>query len=220
METIAFWAPWVAMALHIAAPFYLIGRAPNTWVTIGVVTYVLTWFISNQWQIALWLPAYGVIAQEDAYGLALRLKTNAEQTRQVLYLGLFFTVSVLGARQIPYPKVNVKLITYKGFPVPVLRGSLTHLHLPSFDLQAKLVWLILLIAEAFAELEYIQCKMLIDPIGRQDLMLSQIWGLEVSRYACGRALGTISPFVAPTITLFWLSRVIMARRGNAGESRS
>ncbi len=108
------------------------------------------------------------------------------------------------------------LLMYCG----IVFAALTIKSLPTADLQAKLVWLILLLAEAFQVLEYVQCKMLVDPFGEGDLVLSQIWGLEVSRYACGRVLGTISPWIAPIITSVWLLRVIMARRGNAGESRS
>ena len=81
------------------------------------------------------------------------------------------------------------------------------------DLQGKLVWLVLLIAESFAALEYAECKMLTDPFGSGDLLLSQVWGIEVSRYACGRAFGTITPYMAPIITsayLIWIN--IKARK--------
>ena len=108
------------------------------------------------------------------------------------------------------------LLMYCG----IVFAALTLLRLPPPDLQAKLVWLILLMAEVFQVLEYVQCKMLTDPFGEGDLVLSQIWGVEVSRYACGRVLGTISPWIAPIITSAWMLRVIMARRGNARERRS
>lgn len=98
-------------------------------------------------------------------------------------------------------------------------AMLTIKALPRPDLQAKLVWLILLLAEAFQALEYVQCKMLTDPFGEGDLVLSQVWGIEVSRYACGRALGTISPYIAPIITSLFLLRVLLARRGNARQGQ-
>ncbi len=97
--------------------------------------------------------------------------------------------------------------------------ALTIKALPRPDLQAKLVWLILLLAEAFQVLEYVQCKMLTDPFGKGDLVLSQVWGIEVSRYACGRALGTISPYIAPIITSLFLLRVLLARGGDARQSQ-
>lgn len=220
MEILAFWAPWVALAIHLALPFHLTGRSPNAWVWIGVLTYVGTWFISNLWQIAFWLPVYGVIEQSDAYGLALRLKTFSEQIRQVFYFGLFFAFYVMGARQLPSVKVPVIYFTHWGFSSINSRVLLTFPPLPKPDLQAKLVWLILLVAETFAIAEYVHCKMLMDPIGKKDLMLSEVWGIEVSRYACGRVIGTLSPSIAPIITGLWMFRVIMARRGNGRIPRS
>lgn len=102
----------------------------------------------------------------------------------------------------------------------IVFAALTIKSLPRADLQAKLVWLILLMAEGFQVLEYVQCKMLIDPFGQNDMVLRDVWGIEVSRYACGRALATISPWVAPTITTLWILWVIRARGGNAGVKRS
>lgn len=102
----------------------------------------------------------------------------------------------------------------------ILFCALTIDRLPKADLQAKLVWLILLMAEGFQVLEYVQCKMLTDPFGSGDLVLSHIWGIEVSRYACGRALSTISPWIAPITTTVFLLWVLMARRIDAGTSRS
>ncbi len=90
--------------------------------------------------------------------------------------------------------------------------------LPRADLQAKLVWLILLLAEGFAVLEYMGCKMLTDPFGSQDLLLSQVWGIETSRFACGRALSTLSPWIAPIITTGFMLWILMARRHDR-ESR-
>ncbi len=95
------------------------------------------------------------------------------------------------------------LLTIKGLPRP--------------DLQAKLVWTILLVAEGFAVLEYLGCKVVVDPFGSGDLLLSQIWGIEVSRYACGRALGTISPYIAPIITTLYLLGLQWARRGHVRQ---
>ena len=75
------------------------------------------------------------------------------------------------------------------------------------DWQAKSVWLVVLIAETFPVLEYAECKMVTDPFGSGDLLLSQVWGIEVSRYACGRAFGSITPYMAPIVTslyILWL----------------
>ena len=72
------------------------------------------------------------------------------------------------------------------------------------DTQAKLVWLVLLIAEGWAVVEYAECKLFVDPFGNGDLLLSQIWGFEVSRFACGRRFGPVGPYIAPVITSLYL----------------
>lgn len=72
------------------------------------------------------------------------------------------------------------------------------------DMQAKLVWLVLLIAEGWAVAEYLECKVFVDPLGGEDLLLSKIWGFEVSRFACGRRFGPVAPYIAPAITSLYL----------------
>lgn len=72
------------------------------------------------------------------------------------------------------------------------------------DTQAKLVWLVLLIAEGWAVVEYAECKLFVDPFGDGDLLLSRIWGIEVSRFACGRRFGPAAPYIAPVITSLYL----------------
>lgn len=89
------------------------------------------------------------------------------------------------------------------------------------DLQAKLVWLVLFIAEAFAILEYAECKMLTDPFGSGDLLLSEVWGIEVSRFACGRTFGAIAPYVAPIVTsvyVIWINtKAWRQRKSESGD---
>lgn len=72
------------------------------------------------------------------------------------------------------------------------------------DHQSKLVWLVVLIAEGFAVLEYAECKVLVDPFGSGDKLLSEIWGVETSRFACGRVFGEWTAFAAPIITSIYL----------------
>ena len=72
------------------------------------------------------------------------------------------------------------------------------------DLQARLIWLVLLIAEGVAIAEYVECKLFVDPFGSGDLMLSQVWGIEVSRFACGRHLGPVAPYIAPAVCSLYL----------------
>jgi len=72
------------------------------------------------------------------------------------------------------------------------------------DTQAKLVWLVLLIAEGWSVVEYLECKLFTDPFGAKDYLLSHIWGVEVSRFACGRRFGPIAPYIAPVITSLYM----------------
>jgi len=159
-------------------------QTPNPWAVFFSLLFVVSYFISNLWQISPWF-----FENPEAYGFALRLKTLAEQIRQVIYLGLVFLL-------------------------------LTKSSLPSPDLHAKLVLLILLMAEGFAILEYAQCKVLVDPIGKQDLVLSQEWGITKSKYACGR-ISALSPYIAPVITSIWLLVIWMWRsiRGHDRQDR-
>lgn len=81
---------------------------------------------------------------------------------------------------------------------------LTSRRLIVIDTQAKLVWLVVLIAEGWAIVEYLECKVFVDPLGSGDLLLSQIWGIDVSRFACGRRFGPVAPYIAPAITSLYL----------------
>lgn len=185
MDTIAFYAQWVTLALILAVPFAIWGQRPSFWAAAGVCAYVVSYFIANSFHIAYW-----ILEPSEAYGFALRIYTVHGMLLALLYTAIVFCL-------------------------------LTIERLPRADLQGKLIWLILLMAEGFAVLEYVQCKMLTDPFGTGDLLLAEVWGIEVSRYACGRALGTISPFIAPIITtLFVLWVILIARRVNARISRS
>lgn len=185
MDTVAFYAQWVTLALILAVPFAVSGHKPNFWAAAGVCMYVVSYFIANSFHIAYW-----ILEPPEAYGFALRIYTAHGMLLAVMYTAIVFC-------------------------------ALTIERLPRADLQAKLVWLILLLAEGFAVLEYMGCKMLTDPFGSQDLLLSQVWGIETSRFACGRALSALSPFIAPIITtLFVLWVILTARRVNARISRS
>ena len=180
MDIIAFWAQWITLALILAVPFALSGRAPNAWTLIGAGAYIVSYLLANLWHVAAW-----TLEPPMAYGFALRLYTAGMMIGLLMYCAIVFT------------------------------GLLTIERLPRPDLQAKLVWLILLMAEGFQVLEYVQCKMLTDPFGSGDFVLAQVWGIEVSRYACGRALSTISPWIAPIITTLFILWVLMARRKDA-----
>lgn len=87
------------------------------------------------------------------------------------------------------------------------------------DTQAKLVWLVVLIFEGWAIVEYAECKLFVDPFGSGDFLLSQIWGIEVSRFACERRFGPMAPYMAPVITslyLIWINWRASSRPSSDG----
>lgn len=88
--------------------------------------------------------------------------------------------------------------------VSVILLWLTRAKTVFIDTQAKLIWLIVLVAEGWAVVEYLECKVFVDPLGDGDFLLSQIWGIEVSRFACGRRFGPVAPYMAPVITSLYL----------------
>ena len=103
----------------------------------------------------------------------------------------------------------LRLYTFSSLLLILLYVSIIFLWLTRakpvyIDTQAKLVWLVLLIAEGWSVVEYLECKVFVDPFGKQDLLLREIWGIEVSRFACGRRFGPIAPYAAPIITSLYL----------------
>ena len=193
----------ITLSLIILVPLMLWGSKPTKWATIGCVMYALSYFIANIWHIAFW-----TLEPPHAYGFALRLYQAGTLLLVAIYTGVVFLAlrqpritRETGATTINImPETGKKLVEH---PPIIVEG---------FDMQARLVWLVLFIAEGFAVVEYAQCKMLYDPFGSGDLLLSQVWGIEVSRYACGRALGTLSPYAAPIITSAYLVWVNLRKR--------
>ena len=194
METIAFWAPWVTLALILAVPLEALvdwvwsGRRPNLappnpWTIVFALIFFGSYFVTNAFHAAFWL-----LEPPHAYGLALRLYTLSGWLLYVGALGLF----------------AYTLLTNKVLPRP--------------DLQAKLLLVILFIAEAFEPLQYVGCKIWYDPLGDRDPFIRDVWGISVDRFACGRALGLLHPYVAPVIYTLFALRVLWARRHDR-ESR-
>ena len=156
------------IAIILFIPFASNGKQPGLATCVGIFLYIVSYFISNLWQIA-----YVVLDPPQAYGFALRLYTFSSLLLILLYVSIIF------------------LWLTRTKPVYI-------------DTQAKLVWLVLLIAEGWSVVEYLECKLFVDPFGSQDLLLREIWGIEVSRFACGRRFGPVAPYAAPIITSLYL----------------
>lgn len=156
------------IATVLLVPFGINRKQPSMVTSLGLVTFVVTHFAANIWQLS-----FVYLEPPEAYGFALRLYTLSGLLMVVVYVGIIFAWLT------------------KRKPVVI-------------DTQAKLVWLVLLIAEGWAVVEYLECKLFVDPFGSGDLLLSQIWGIDVSRFACGRRFGPVAPYIAPVLTSLYL----------------
>lgn len=117
-----------------------------------------------------------------------QLAPNRDLAVKLYQLGAFIMLALL-----------VAAMTYMVFKPKVLQEG---------DLLAKLTWVILLIAEIGQVVEYFECKILLDPYSTEELRA--LWGVEVSKYACGRAWGPMGPFVFPLITTAFLAWILFA----------
>lgn len=91
-----------------------------------------------------------------------------------------------------------------GLYISLIFFQLTRGRALPIDTQARLVWVVVLIFEGWAVLEYVECKLWVDPLGSGDFILADIWGIETSRFACGRRFGWLAPYITPIITSLYL----------------
>jgi hypothetical protein len=180
----------IVLSLIVLVPLMLWRTGPSWWAVGGCVAYTASYFIANGFHIAFWI--LGPLPAETAAAVDTIMQ-DAPASAYGFALRLYQAGTLL------------LVALYAGIIVLALKG----------DLQARLIWLVLAIAEAFALLEYVECKMLVDPFGSKDLHLGQVWGIDVSRYACGRAFGAITPYAAPAITSLYLIWI----NARAGRSR-
>lgn len=170
----------IAVSLVLMVPFVLHGTKPSTWGWIGSFWFVASYLISNTWQIAFYvldpLPA-----------------EVAEAVRQIMEgvppSGYGFALRIDQSNK----RLLVAIVTFIVFFAR-----------PQDDLQARFTFMITGIAETFAWLSHLECKFLRDPLGSTDLHIATIWGVEVSRYACGRALASWAPHVEAAIPALYL----------------
>ncbi len=177
----------VTLATIVFIPAILRGTRPTWWTVLGCLMYTASYLVSNAWQLAFFaLPPLPAEIGDQLNAVMADAPASAYGFALRLYqAGALLLVAV-----------------YTAIIFFALRG----------DMQARLVWLVLAVAEGFAFLEYVQCKMLVDPFGSNDLHLTQVWGIEVSRFACGRVFGYASPYMAPLITSLYLMWVMPRRR--------
>lgn len=169
----------LCLSLIILVPLMLWRTQPSRWAVVGCVMYTASYFISNSWQIAFLV--LDPLPPEVAAAVA-QIMDGAPAS------GYGF------ALRLDQGNKRLLVAVYSTIMIFALRG----------DLQARLIWLVLAIAETFALLEFAECKLLVDPFGSKDLHLSTVWGVEVSRYACGRRFADWAPYAAPIITSLYL----------------
>lgn len=176
-----------SLSLLVLVPLMLWGTRPSWWTVIGCLMYPFSVLVANAFHLAFYILE--PLPPEFAEAMALAMK-DAPPSAYGFALRIF---------------------TASGLLLVAVYAMLVFFALRA-DLQARAVWLVVAVGECFAFVEYAQCKMLIDPFGSNDLHLAQVWGVEVSRYACGRVLGLWAPYMPPLIVGLWLVWVNMRRR--------
>lgn len=169
----------ISLSLLLLVPLMLWGTRPSWWTVTGCVMYPASVLIANTFHVAFYvlepLPAVYAEAMEMA---------------------------MLDAPPSAYG-FALRIYTASGLLLVSVYSLMVFFALRS-DIQARAVWLVVALGECFAFLEYAQCKMLIDPFGANDLHLSTVWGIEVSRYACGRVFTSWAPYMPPIVTSLYL----------------
>lgn len=174
------WTHIGTVALVLVVPMSLWKMQPSWWAVAGATMYPVSVLISNAFHLAF----FALDPLPPEYVEAMELAMDGAPPSAYGFALRIYTAS--------------KLLLVTLFAVAIFFA------LARADWQARAIWLILAIAEGFEFLEYAQCKMLIDPFGSDDLHLSTIWGVEVSRYSCGRAFGWLAPYMPPIITSLYL----------------
>lgn len=101
----------------------------------------------------------------------------------------------------------LRLYQWATLLILALYATLNFFALWDKDLQTRMNWLILLIAEWFAVLEYAECRLFTDPFGSRDLYLAGVWGVEVAKSACGQKFGPGSDYIPPIVTTIFMIAV-------------
>lgn len=202
---------WLSLLLMV--PLMLWGTRPSWWAVGGCLMYPASVLIANAFHIAFYVldplpPEYAAAmevamtgAPPSAYGFALRIFTASSLLLVAVYSTILFFALSRQTYDAPFHgRVDAWPLKFHDERKPVI------------DIQARMIWLTIALAETFAFLEYAQCKMLVDPFGSNDLHLSAVWGIEVSRYACGRVFTSWAPFMPPIVTSLYLVYVNARRR--------
>jgi len=181
-----------SLSLLLLVPLMLWGTRPTWWTVTGCLMYPFSVLVANAFHLAFYI----LDPLPPEYAEAMALAMDGAPPNAYGFALRIFSASTL-----------LLVAVYSFMVFFALHG----------DLHARLVWLVVAIGEAFAFLEYAQCKMLIDPFGSNDLHLAQVWGVEVSRYACGRVFPSWAPYAAPIITslyLIWINTKAGRHRGS------
>lgn len=176
-----------SLSLLLLVPLMLWGSQPSWWTVGGCLMYPASVLIANAFHIAFYL--LDPLPPEIADAVAAIMK---------------------GAPPSAYG-FALRVYTASGLLLVAVYSLIVFFALRA-DFQARAVWLVVALGECFAFLEYAQCKMLIDPFGSNDLHLSTVWGIEVSRYACGRVFTAWAPYMPPIVTSLYLIYVNSRRK--------
>lgn len=168
----------ITLLAVLATPASLMGRRghPTTWQMPNLHSwiYIGSYVASYLLANSFWLVYWGYIPAENRYAMAVKIYT------------LHFAIMVVMAWGIH------------------LFGVIWRDRLPNHDLQSKEILVILFLAELFAALEYLECK-----IPEPDaVFVAKTLGQIAPEYACQSALSPLAPYAAPLVTscyLIWVN---------------
>lgn len=172
------------ISLLVMLPLVAYQSKPSPWAMVAIVMYTLSYAVANLYHIA-----FDLIAPWSPEIRALMADIPGSARGFALRLYQFGTLLILAI----YAILNFFALWDK-------------------DLQTRMNWLVLAIAESFAVLEYAECRVFTDPFGSQDLYLAGVWGVEVVTSACGQKFGPGTDYAAPIITTIFMIFVNWNRR--------
>ena len=195
-----------------------IWQPPSFWAVIYISVYVGSYLLAN----AFWLVYWGHIPAENNYVMAVKIYTLHFAILVAVVLGIHLWVVVWQSEGPPREPIDV--MTFGWRPITLARWGYMRIQqgwrrliperCPEHDLQSKEILLILFLAELFAVLEYLECK-IPEPYG---VWTAKEHGTIRPEYSCQRALTPLAPYAAPVVTSCYLIWVNM-RRWTRSKSR-
>lgn len=177
----------ITLSLIIFVPLMVYGQKPENWTVAAAIFYSASYAVANLYNIAY--AAVPPWPQE-----------------------IIEAMDALGVPGSPHG-FAVRLYQFGTLVIAAGYAGTTFFALRHQSLRVRMNWLVVWVAESYAVLEYLGCKVFRDPLGTGDVYLAGRWGVEVLRSSCGREFGELTPWLAPIITGVFLIWVNARKRG-------